>query len=91
MGRRVKAASTKAPNPPTPVPVTQRAVIQRINRKLTGMGQRLCATELGWRHALGRYYVRDGTGVVRKDVDLSELARELGVLAPFERIDQSAA
>ena len=39
-------------------------------------------------HDLGRHYIIDlrGNVVLRKDVDIEELGRELGVLRPYEAV-----
>ena len=79
------------------VPVTMRAVIQRINRRLKrehDHGERnwefLKATRGDrWRSELGDYYLVnvDRNAIVDKQVDPEEFARELGVLAPYERVE----
>ena len=82
----------------TGVPVSERAPIQRINRKLdcdrptarqSGSIEML-KTARGARaeHDLGRHYIIDlrGNVVLRKDVDIEELGRELGVLRPYEAV-----
>ncbi len=80
------------------VPVTARALVQRINRKLRGVDQLLRKTrydhEAGvngsesraWQD-LGDYYVVDLAGPIVEDhVDLEALGRKLGVLEPWEAI-----
>jgi hypothetical protein len=70
------------------VPITERALTQRINRLLRPEGRTLKTTRGNGRaHAeLGAYYVLDLTrhAVVRTDVDLSAYAIELGALQPYE-------
>ncbi len=68
------------------MPVTARALIQRINRKLTAEGQRLKAPR-GRPHG-GDYFIVHVTrhAVTRTDVDLEALGRELGALQPWERL-----
>jgi hypothetical protein len=72
------------------VPVSKRALVQRINRKLLkDRGEVLKATRGGKaQQDLGDYYTVDlaGNFLVEKDVDLGELGRELGVLAAYERL-----
>ena len=72
------------------VPVSERALVQRINRKLTKDDEQLHATRPGTRAKfdLGRYYVRDfrRPNIVRMHVDIEDLARELEVLQPWEEM-----
>jgi hypothetical protein len=62
------------------VPITLRALIQRLNRKLAHEGERLVATRTGG------YYLIEGQRVVEKEVDLIKVARTLGVLRPWEEV-----
>ena len=68
-------------------PVSRRALVQRINRKLAHDGERVVARRTG-SDGQGRpeysYYRVEGQRVVAKDVDVSELARALEVLRPWE-------
>ena len=76
----------------TGVPITVRALTQRINRALEGNNQALKAARGLARLQLGHYYVLD-TGkneVARKDVDIEKLGREIGALKDFEKLDRSA-
>jgi hypothetical protein len=71
------------------VPVSTRAVIQRINRKLKPDNERLKVTRGDrWRPALGDYYVVnfDRNRIVNKNVDPEALGRELDVLKPHEAV-----
>lgn len=80
-----------------PVPVAPRALVQRINRKLAEHNEKIRGTRAGTRAQidLGEYYrLRYGRGgdepstnVIEFDVNLERLGRELGVLAPWERLD----
>lgn len=73
------------------VPVTPRALAQRINRKLKEKDQGLKATRGDrWRHELGDYYIVDvsANAIVRKDVNLEKFGRQLGVLQPFEELKE---
>jgi hypothetical protein len=65
------------------VPVTIRALIQRINRKLEQNDQRL-RTARG--SDLGRYYILDfkHNSVVKRHVDPEALGRDFGVLKDYE-------
>lgn len=77
----------------TSVPVSERAVIQRINRALAPRGKKMCKTR-GERAylELGDYYVIDisRNRIVDQNIGLEAFARELGVLAPYERLDMEA-
>jgi cytochrome oxidase assembly protein ShyY1 len=71
------------------VPVTERAVIQRVNRKLALEGQKLRTSRSARSiQDSGRYYIVDlrGNWLARKNVDVEKLARELEVLAGWESI-----
>jgi hypothetical protein len=69
------------------VPVTMRALIQRINRKLRRDDQRL-RTARGWFSNLGDYYVLDfkHQRIVKGRVDPEALGRDLGVLKDYEQL-----
>ena len=71
------------------IPVTKRALIQRINRLLAKTGEALMIGR--GRHA-GSCYVVDVAGnfIVSGDRDIEDLGRELGALRPFERLDGKA-
>jgi hypothetical protein len=74
----------------TTVPVTARALEQRVNRKLAEKGQRLNKSRSkAARAEMGEYFVIDtsGAGVVRHNVNLAELAREIGALESWERLE----
>lgn len=71
------------------VPVTMRALIQRINRALLKNDEKLKATRGGRMQTdYGDYYTLDFrlNAVIRGDVDPEELGRELGVLRPYEHV-----
>ena len=71
------------------VPVTQHALIQRINRKLYP-DDRVLKVSRGARMELdvGRYFVLNFriNGVVLRDADPEELGRDLGVLREHEHV-----
>lgn len=80
------------------VPVSERALFARISRKLATEDEILKKTRPsrhgGLTHAqldLGDYYtIATRLNVVcRKDVDLEDLGREIGVLADWEVLDVS--
>jgi hypothetical protein len=65
--------------------VTVRALIQRINRKLTPDDEMQKTTRGERMEAeLGRYFRFNG--ILHKDVDTEALAREMGVLMAGERV-----
>ena len=71
------------------VPVTRRALLQRINRALKKDGEMLKATRgERARQDLGDYYIIDLNlnAVLHKDVDLESCGRDLKVLQKFERL-----
>jgi hypothetical protein len=71
----------------TKVPVEQRALLQRINRKLAHEGEVVKKARQGRRfRELGEFYVIDvrRNCVTAKDVDLEAWGHKHGVLAPFE-------
>lgn len=77
------------------MPVTMRSVIQRINRKLAREGKFLKATRgARLRSSLGNYVVieryRGMQGIGDTKVNPEKLARELGVLQPWEEVAQPA-
>lgn len=70
--------------------VTERALIARINRKLSHGGEKFCiarkGTQLHWN--LGRYYVLDfyRNTVVNSHLDLESYGREIGALSELESL-----
>ena len=72
------------------MPVTERALKQRINRRLEKQGEVL-KTLRGdrWYTDLGRHYILniDHSFVVAGHIDLEKLGRELGAMAPYERLE----
>jgi hypothetical protein len=69
------------------VPVTVRALSQRINRLLAAKGQELKKTRgASAIDALGCYYLLRGDSVFADHVDLEALGRETGALADYERL-----
>jgi hypothetical protein len=77
---------------PTKVPVTERSVIQRINRRLSAKRERLCSLRPNARGIsdLGRYYVLDvyRNAVVTTHINLEAFARELGALSGHEKLEE---
>lgn len=82
------------------VPVSTRALVQRINRRLAGDNEQVKQTRAGTRAQaeLGDFFVlrfgRGGsepsTNVIDTHVDLEELGRELKVLAAWESWAESS-
>jgi hypothetical protein len=73
------------------VPVSRRALIQRINHKLAHENKVLRATRRRVDHAiLGDYYIVDThfNAVTATHCDPAKLAKELGVLADYESIQE---
>jgi hypothetical protein len=69
-------------------PVSLRAVIQRINRKLRPDKTLKASRGEPARLDVGAFYVVDHrtNAIQQRDVDLEALARELGVLKPWEEV-----
>jgi len=75
----------------TRVPVTERALVQRLNRSLAADGMQLKKT-VGARAfaTLGDYYVVDISRnfVVEKEIDIESLGRKRKVLAEWEVLEE---
>jgi hypothetical protein len=72
------------------VPVTMRALLQRINRNLAKEDKVLKAARgASARQKLGDYYVIDvdGNAIAFRHVDPEALGRKLGVLEPWESVE----
>jgi hypothetical protein len=73
------------------VPVTTRALVQRINRRIAGDDEVLKAARGDKaRQEVGDYYIVDSRigALVHRDVDLEAYAREIGVLQKHERLSE---
>jgi hypothetical protein len=70
--------------------VTKKAVVRRLQRFLLPKGRRLrIATHREQkRWGVGRFYLRDAEGIVDKDVNIENTARELGLLDPWETLQK---
>lgn len=81
-----KRLGTKTDN--RKVPLTARALLQRINRKLLPDSERIVKTRSRWVSTVGDYFRIDlnKNAVVDHDVNLENLGRELGVLRPYEAL-----
>ena len=82
--KKAKATTAK-------VPITARALIQRINRKLSGQNEQLKAIRGDrWRNELGDYYIidLDHNAVIEKPVDLEKLGTQKDCLAAWEELGE---
>jgi hypothetical protein len=76
------------------VAVSKRALVQRINRKLAHQDKKLKAgTERTW-STTGDYFIvslvpSHGNFIVGMNIDIEELGEELGVLQPWEKLEES--
>lgn len=74
------------------MPVSPRALLARINRKLVHDGEcmKTCRSDSRWWHDLGDYYVVDLSRnfLTHKHYDLEEWGRDLGCLKPYEGLAQ---
>jgi hypothetical protein len=69
------------------VPVTQRAVVQRLSRRLEADGKVLKKARGAYAaDALGDYFVLRNGSVINHHVDLEAFARESGALAEYEQL-----
>jgi hypothetical protein len=71
------------------VPVTMRALLQRINRKVAAQGEQLKKTRSSrWRNELGDFFtISTGRNVITaRHVNPEKYGRELGVLEPWESV-----
>jgi hypothetical protein len=73
----------------TTVPVSTRALIARLNRRLKADGKMLKAARGHAVLSVGRYFIcnPERNWIVKERVDPEALARELGVLAAWERVE----
>jgi hypothetical protein len=66
------------------VPVSRRALYQRIERALRERGEALRVAKPGQVKMLGRHFIVNERGVARRNVDVLKLAEELKVLEPWQ-------
>jgi len=74
----------------TKIPITRRALIQRLQRALKEDELILrAARNERVRQEMGDYYTIDlrTSGVMERDVDLEDIAREYGVLKDYEKLE----
>jgi hypothetical protein len=70
-------------------PVSTRALVQRVNRKLVPEGRRLKKPRTArGRSDLGEFFIVDVSlgAIVQANVDPEALARGLGALQPWEKV-----
>jgi len=70
--------------------VSERALFQRLNRKLSRTNQQLRTSRTPRMEAdCGRFYIVDTVrnAIAFKNIDLEAQGRDLGVLAPWEKLD----
>jgi hypothetical protein len=81
------------------ISVTKKAVFRRLQSFLRAKGQYLRSASWGKhlpnvsrakqkREGLGDYYLVGAKGVIEQDVDIEKMARELGVLDPWETLKE---
>jgi hypothetical protein len=70
------------------VPISEKALYQRINRKLQDRGESLKRARAGVVTTLGEYYVVDlrGNYVSKHHIGIEDFGRELDVLAEWESL-----
>lgn len=69
------------------VPVSSRALVQRVNRKIRNDGRTLkIARSPDAISSVGKYFVIGDKGVTDQGIDLEAFARKLGVLAEWENV-----
>jgi hypothetical protein len=75
----------------TKIKITERALYQRINRRLKRDGERLqTARSQSTELSVGRYYIVNGDGnyILHQHVDLEAWGREFGVIQPWEQLEE---
>ena len=72
-------------------PVSERALLLRVNRKLKERGETVKKSrpDSQWASELGTFYLLDvsANAIIGKHMDLEVLAREMGALQPFEALE----
>lgn len=71
------------------VSVTERALFARVSRHLAKEGTQLkrCSPNTSAHAELGDYFTVRGSAVNSTKVNLDKLARQLGLLRPYERLE----
>lgn len=72
------------------IPVSTRALIQRINRKLKPDSRRLCSARGRAKQSVGDFYLLDYSRnfIADQHVNVAALAKELGCLEGWERLEE---
>ena len=71
----------------TAVPISRRALIGRMNRALAARDEQLIISRGALaKDAVGLYWIRDNKRncVVKRDIDLEDYARKMGILQDYE-------
>jgi len=72
------------------VPISRRALIARINRMIETRNEQLIISRGDHaKTAVGHYWIKDTARncVLKRNIDLEDYARKLGVLEEFERYE----
>ena len=74
----------------TKVPVTEKALYQRINRKLRQRDEVLKRSRASTELDLGKYFVVDlhRNAVTSHHIDIEDFGKQIGVLADWESLQQ---
>jgi hypothetical protein len=75
----------------TLISIDRQAVLRRVNRRLKASGEQMFRTR-GQRAAqeVGEWFVANSKAVTGERLELEPVARKLGVLRPWERVDEEA-
>jgi hypothetical protein len=71
------------------VPVSRRAILQRLRRGFRAKGRDVNVSRVTQRKAVEKFYLIDRECGPGTDADIEALARELGLLRPWERLGES--
>jgi len=74
----------------TAVPISRRALIGRMNRALAARDEQVIISRGALaKDAVGHYWIRDNRRncVVKRDIDLEDYARKMGILQEYERLN----
>jgi hypothetical protein len=70
------------------VPVTEGLVFKRLRRMLRAEGKDLKRARVGQVAELGRFYIVSAKGLVAKDVDVQAMAKDAGLIQPWEAVER---
>jgi hypothetical protein len=75
---------------PRRLPITERALVQRLRRHLSKDNERLLTNRRPERFGpafVGKYYILDGRNIMTDhNVDIVKMAKELGAIRPWEQL-----